>query len=150
MRQISSSNPLSAEYAKATLLRTLAADVLQDRGAVSRGHAIDFSYEERHHSSLTSEKRRKKSEIITSLKISTYARRLRTFGDRVGLALLDAEVGDKVCVFYTGSVHYIIRQNKEKPGYTFVGECYVDDFIDGDASALLREGSMQEEMLILV
>jgi hypothetical protein len=85
------------------------------------------------------------------LKTPTYYRRLLwTSNDHIGLAPSDAEIGDKICVLYGGSVLYVIRKNKEKPGYTFVGERYIDSFMDGEVAALLHGGSTQEEVFVLV
>jgi hypothetical protein len=140
------------EIARAAFLRTLAADVLHvDWCAVSRGHSIDFSYEQRDHDCLTSEERVKKLQIREAVKQSTYCRRLlSTSNGHIGLAPLDAKIGDKICVFYGGQVLYVIRENKDKPSHTFVGECYVDGFMDGEASAMLRDGTSRGEVFILV
>jgi hypothetical protein len=141
----------SAVDDKLAMLRTLSADVRWDGShLVSRWHSIDFSYEYRDHDTLTSEEREKKADIRTNLKTSTHYRRLLwTSNDHIGLAPSDAEIGDKICVFYGGSVLYVIRKNKEKPGYTFVGECYVDGFMNGEAAALLHGESTQEEVFVL-
>jgi hypothetical protein len=44
-------------------------------------------------------------------------------------------------------VFFIIRENKHMPGHTFVGESML---MDGEASALLRDRTAQEEVFILV
>jgi hypothetical protein len=140
------------EITRAALLRTLAADVLHiDSYAVSRGHLIDFSFEMRDHDCLTPEERVKKAQVREALKQTTYCRRfLWASNGHMGLAPPDAKIGDKICVFYGGQALYVIRENKDKPGHTFVGECYVDGFMDGEASALLRDGTSREEVFILV
>jgi hypothetical protein len=101
----------------------LAADILYvDWCAVSRGYLIDFSYEHRDHDCLTPEKRVKKLQIRETVKQSTYCRQLLwTSNKHIGLALLDAKIDDKICVFDGVQVLYVIRENNDKPGHDFVG-----------------------------
>jgi hypothetical protein len=43
-----------------------------------------------------------------------------------------AKPGDKTCVFYGGRVLYVIRPCGDS-SYTYVGDCYMDGFMDGEA-----------------
>jgi hypothetical protein len=148
----SASHYTDNDIARVALLRTLATDVILDgMVAVSRGNAIDFVYEHRDHDSLTPEERMKKQQIRRNMKRFTLNRRLLwTSNGHVGLGPLDAEIGDQICVFYGGQVLYVIRENEQKPGYTFIGECYVDGLMDGEAFELLQDGTAQEEVFVLV
>ena len=45
---------------------------------------------------------------------------------------------------------FIIRENKDKLSHSIVGECSVDGFMNGEASAVLRGRTVQEEVFIVV
>jgi hypothetical protein len=59
----------------------------------------------------------------------------RTAAGNLGNMPGHAEVGDKTCVLYGGRVPYVIRPcgNGE---YAFIGECYLDGFMDGETMDL--------------
>jgi hypothetical protein len=69
----------------------------------------------------------------------------RTTNGDLGSMPGGTKVGDKICVFYGGTVPYTIRPcgNGE---YRFLGECYFDGFMDGEAMDL----GIESEGFILV
>ncbi len=84
------------------------------------------------------------------MKLFTHNRRVPWRSEnQIGLARFDAKVGDKICVLYGGSVLYVIRENKTKPGDTFIGQRHVDSVMAGEAAALLRDGRTQDEVFVL-
>jgi len=81
------------------------------------------------------------SEYSTAFGFASHGRGFfATRGGRVGLASWLARVGDKVCILYGGRTPYIIR--RELGNEIFVGECYVDGLMDGEALTL--EGMTDE------
>ncbi len=55
-----------------------------------------------------------------------------TRSDRLGSMPKGAKVGDKICVFYGGSLPYVIRPCGEGR-YTLIGDCYVNGLMYGEA-----------------
>lgn len=51
---------------------------------------------------------------------------------RMGLCPRDTRAGDLIVVLYGGSVPYVLRKAGEN-GWRFVGECYVDGIMFGEA-----------------
>lgn len=70
-------------------------------------------------------------------------------GDK-GLCPAPARVGDVVVVLYGGAVPYLLRPEDEKLGlWMFVGECYLEGFMRGEAFALGGRG-FEESVFRLV
>lgn len=70
--------------------------------------------------------------------ISTMARRLAiTEKGRLGMAPSRAQKGDSVMVLYGCNIPVLLRDRGGK--FEFVGECYVDGFMDGEAITLLND-----------
>jgi len=55
--------------------------------------------------------------------------------------------GDQVCIIYGTRVPFIIRPCEEKEGYKFVGECYIDEYMNEEA---IRDGGYEEIWIELV
>jgi hypothetical protein len=56
----------------------------------------------------------------------------------LGMAPRRARKGDLICILYGCSVPVVLRPHVEKGGYSFIGECYVDGFMNGEALASPR------------
>ncbi|KAI1161520.1 heterokaryon incompatibility protein-domain-containing protein [Nemania serpens] len=56
-----------------------------------------------------------------------------TCNGRIGLAPEKAMKGDLVCVLFGCSVPVLLRQSDQKETFTFVGECFLDGFMEGAA-----------------
>lgn len=67
-------------------------------------------------------------------KASCYRSAFVTEGGELGMGSSTAMKGDKVVVLYGGQVPYVIRE-QEGGWYKFVGECYVNSLMNGDAIA---------------
>ena len=86
---------------------------------------------------------------------ATFGRRLcSTEYGRIGLVPRAARVGDKIAVFFGGQVLYVVRPvaaaaaavtcgHHQQPMQTFefVGECYIDGMMDGEAVSEDEVGS---------
>lgn len=70
-----------------------------------------------------------------------------TTGGRMGIGPSDSRAGDTMAVILGGGVPYVLRPEGEH--FLFVGESYVQDFMDGQALELCRQGKGQEERLLL-
>ncbi|KAF1842264.1 HET-domain-containing protein [Cucurbitaria berberidis CBS 394.84] len=57
---------------------------------------------------------------------------------RIGLCPRDAQEGDRIVILYGGSVPYVSRA-RERGNWTFVGECYVDGIMFGEAEKIQRQ-----------
>lgn len=78
--------------------------------------------------------------------VGTLARRLTvTTKGYLGMAASRAEQGDLVCVLFGCSIPVILRERKgdEVGTFDFIGECYLDGFMNGDA--LEKEHGFHEE-----
>ncbi|CAN9201137.1 unnamed protein product [Alternaria alternata] len=66
------------------------------------------------------------------IQVHNGRRMCRTTSGQLGLAPPGARPGDAVFVLFGGDTLYVLRQ--QKPGmWHFVGECYIDDMMDGQA-----------------
>jgi len=74
-----------------------------------------------------------------------YRRFCATSGGRLGQVPRGAAVGDLICIFYGGSVLYVIRP-VDNGFFTFVGECYVHGLMDGEAMEI--EGLKEQEFAL--
>ena len=130
---------------------TLSSDTTKLGGlAVSRGNAIDFSYEQVNSDHLNPSGLVARRRIRGTMKASTFGRRLlRTDRGLIGIAPSAAKIGDRICVLYGGSVLYVLRAQKN-PTYVFIGECYVHGFMDGEADIIIRTGETKEEVFVIV
>jgi hypothetical protein len=65
-----------------------------------------------------------------------------------GSGHLDTQIGDQVWIFRGGKVPFVIRPREggEKNGYTFVGQCYVQGIMQGEATT--REGVVEKTVCL--
>ncbi|KAF2254955.1 hypothetical protein BU26DRAFT_415845 [Trematosphaeria pertusa] len=64
---------------------------------------------------------------------------------RMGLCPRNARPGDAIAILYGGSVPYVLRELGEGKWY-FVGECYVDGMMFGEAEELKRTRGIQDQV----
>jgi hypothetical protein len=60
-----------------------------------------------------------------------------------------AQRGDLVCVLFGCSVPVVLRRLDEHNSYTFIGECYLHGFMDGEAIAMQVKKEIKEQEIIL-
>jgi len=81
------------------------------------------------------------SDVEASIEIfAVYRRFCSTDGGRLAQAPKRTEVGDVICILYGGSVPYVIGPCGDDC-YTFIGECYVNGLMDGEAMHLEELGT---------
>jgi hypothetical protein len=74
--------------------------------------------------------------LVDGALLNSQLRRIgRTKGGCLGSMPGFTEVGDKICIFYGGTFCYVIRPCNDGR-YKFIGECYLDGFMDGEAMGL--------------
>ncbi|KAK0627606.1 heterokaryon incompatibility protein-domain-containing protein [Immersiella caudata] len=66
---------------------------------------------------------------------------------KLGVGPKEMQPDDQVCIIYGTRVPFIIRQCEEKEGYTFVGECYIREYMNGET---IRDGTYEETWIELV
>ncbi|KAK5652907.1 hypothetical protein OQA88_9385 [Cercophora sp. LCS_1] len=54
---------------------------------------------------------------------------------------IDTEPGDKLCIIYGTRVPFVVRWDEARLGFRLVGECYVDDYMHGEA---VEDGRYEE------
>jgi hypothetical protein len=72
----------------------------------------------------------------------------------IGMCYPDCRVGDEVWVLYGGRVPFVLRQIQEydpriavgMPSHVFVGDCHLDEFMDGEA---IRHGCSTSQSLLI-
>ncbi|RDW57815.1 hypothetical protein BP5796_12616 [Coleophoma crateriformis] len=62
----------------------------------------------------------------------------------VGLAPSEARVGDLISILFGCSVPVILRRRKTGGEFTFIGECYIDGVMDGEAIDAMPSGSKEQ------
>jgi hypothetical protein len=60
-----------------------------------------------------------------------------------------ARQGDFVYVLFGCSVPVVLRKLDDDKSYTFIGECYTHEFMDGQAIAMQVKGELSEQKLVL-
>lgn len=74
-----------------------------------------------------------------------------TEGGHMGLGPECMLPGDIICTFLGAYVPFVIRSHPQGGDkYWFVGECYLGDFMSGEAEAMLDRGDIREETFHLV
>ncbi|RYP14534.1 hypothetical protein DL765_006310 [Monosporascus sp. GIB2] len=127
-----------------SLLWTLAAikpfpkaDIKQASGLVERNPYRHVSYKE-----LEDISRGGVAERFLDAAAAAHSLRgmFTTRSRMVGIGSIDVRMGDSVFVAYGADAPFIIRKGEE--GYLLIGECYVRDFMSGEA---VRQLDRQEE-----
>ena len=84
-------------------------------------------------------------EFLRRVQEVTWGRALiKTIHEHLGLAHETVQKGDSICILYGCSVPVILRsisasEADQNAGYRFIGECYVHDMMEGEASGLARD-----------
>jgi hypothetical protein len=77
-----------------------------------------------------------------------YRSAFTTVSGEFGLGPGAAKEEDLVVLFWGGQVCYVVREDERRYGqYVFVGECYVDGWMKGEAQEKLQCGSNYEERI---
>lgn len=86
------------------------------------------------------------SDAITSrfITIGEGRRTMRTSGNSLGIGPEELEVGDIVCVLLGCSVPVVLR--KVRDYYTFIGECYIDEIMQGELVEALEKGEVSSQV----
>jgi len=88
------------------------------------------------------------AEALNTVRANVLHRKLIiSDGGYTGLGPNVARKSDMICVLYECSVPVIIR--KVGDHYLFIGECYVQGLMDGQALELLKQGKVREVMFDL-
>jgi hypothetical protein len=84
--------------------------------------------------------------VISLIGTFSVGRRFaRTAHGRLGSMPRFSAVGDKICLFDGGSLPYVIRPRGDGT-YTFLGDCYLDGVMYGEA---MVEGRKTEEFTLI-
>ncbi|RYP46356.1 hypothetical protein DL768_007419 [Monosporascus sp. mg162] len=122
-------------------------DVKRASGLVERGPFSDVSYKE-----LEDISRAGVAERFLDAAAAAHSFRgmFTTRSGKVGIGSNDVRMGDSVFVAYGADVPFIIRKGDD--GYLFIGECYVRDFMGGEAVRQLdrREKGLTEVSITFV
>jgi len=62
----------------------------------------------------------------------------------LGMAPFEAMAGDVVCIIFGCSVPVVLRWCPEKEAYSFVGECYLNGFMNGEALTVYHDFQKKE------
>ena len=63
----------------------------------------------------------------------------------VGLSAHSVRPGDQICVLFGVSTPYIVRPSSISGEYLFLGECYVNGLMNGEAIQLWEEGILPSQ-----
>ncbi|KAI8942841.1 hypothetical protein NX059_000881 [Plenodomus lindquistii] len=84
---------------------------------------------------MPTEQRRHVTDFDRSMMLATKFRRVfRTDQGRVGLAPVEAAVGDQIFILAGGSTPFVLRRTTDSPGqyWNVIGDCYVRGLMDAD------------------
>jgi hypothetical protein len=83
--------------------------------------------------------------------VKTYSggRRLFETHGYFGLGPRDIKKGDVVAVLDGGKVPYILRPFAKEGEHAVLGECFVNDIMNGEAYEMCGEGEVEEKMFVL-
>jgi hypothetical protein len=80
------------------------------------------------------------NEAISKFKwlsdIATRRTYIGTFGGRIGLAPIEAHVGDLICILHGANTPYLVRRNGKGNLLTLVGDAYVHGVMYGEALSM--------------
>ncbi|RYN46187.1 hypothetical protein AA0118_g12621 [Alternaria tenuissima] len=82
------------------------------------------------------------SDIDNSISVGTLSRRLIIGGDYAALGPAGTCVGDEVFLLSGGKTPFVLRRHEDQgetdpgPRYEIIGDCYVQEWMDGDAERL--------------
>ena len=65
----------------------------------------------------------------------------------IGMADWEIQVGDEVCLLYSGKALYVVR--KEGDYFLFLGDCYVPGLMDGEILSMQDAGKVKDEWIEL-
>jgi Heterokaryon incompatibility protein (HET) len=122
-------------------VRTLFADRDSDFQRISSGH-----FEEFWTNPLVNKSRWPRE--VYSMTFATHRRFFVTCDGNMGLAPMRARKNDIVCVLYGCSVPIVLRE-EETGGFTFVGECFLHGFMDGEAIGMQKKYNLKEQKWII-
>ncbi|KAF3049877.1 hypothetical protein E8E11_000629 [Didymella keratinophila] len=113
-----------------------------------RGGAIDWKLFDRPSEQRDEAAAAQVLEQHMMMKLACYTRRMALLSNhRVAIMPAAAEVGDRVAAFRGGHSLYLLRPLDDRSEYQFVGECYVDGWMDGQLVAESRE---EPEIIVLI
>jgi hypothetical protein len=81
-------------------------------------------------------------DVDNSINIATLLRRLIIVGNSIGLGPAGTAVGDEVFLLSGGKTPFVLRRHEDTnkttsgPKYKIIGDCYVQEWMDGDAERL--------------
>jgi hypothetical protein len=78
-----------------------------------------------------------------------YTRRMAVLSNsRVAVLPAAAKIGDKIAAFRGGHALYLLRPLQNRDEYQFIGECYVDGWMDGELVEEIGEERLQTITMI--
>lgn len=80
---------------------------------------------------------------VYSMTSATHRRFFVTCNGSMGLAPMRARKNDIVCVLYGCSIPIVLRE-EEKGRFSFIGECFLHGFMDGEAIDIMKTGDLEE------
>jgi hypothetical protein len=122
-------NPLDVDLA---IRRSYSGDRGLEDGVFRRGHALDVSLFETLDETRDPYHMMRLAASWQVMRLTCYFRRMAILSEsRVAVLPGAARVGDKIAAFRGGHALYLIRPLPNQQTYRFIGECYVDGWMDG-------------------
>ena len=90
------------------------------------------------------------AKVKAAFEAGTKKRRLAVTKEyHIGTVPEQEHTLDFVFILFECSVPVVMRMREDQNSYQFVGECYINGFMDGEAVAMTVKGNMKEEELRL-
>lgn len=77
-------------------------------------------------------------------------RLITTNSGNIGMSSYRARKGDQIWILLGCSILLVVRQCEGKDVYEFIGECYLDGYMNGEVMEKLKEGLVEVEDIELV
>lgn len=129
--------------------RTIVADVAKKGPLRERGYSVDWSFW-RSIKDYTQQPASPQRRVEWGSLLFATVGRSFVLSDKGYMCLAPGETrpGDEICLLLGGHVFYILRPVGES--WSFVGECYVHGFMDGEAMSLLVNGTLELQEFTIV
>ncbi|KAL3420311.1 heterokaryon incompatibility protein [Phlyctema vagabunda] len=137
-------------YRRTLVSDTLFSSVLQNelRFFKARGNMLDWKVINAREEDLDVDAHHRQDDMLSQLVTTCYGRRMGIISNgNIGIFPPATASGDKLAAFNGGNMLYVIRPVNDNNTFRFIGECYVDGMMDGEALRLITQKDIAAKML---
>ncbi|KAI1394982.1 heterokaryon incompatibility protein-domain-containing protein [Hypoxylon fuscum] len=127
-------------------------DLDSQNGYGPRDQIVDWKFIDTQEDQLDSSMSQRKIGVIDDVTFVCFGKRMAMLTNgSIAIVPAAAKMGDQIALFHGGRCLYLVRPVPEqKNTFTFIGECYVDGFMDGAAMELNAQKGRESTLVQLV